>query len=82
MGRLNLITRVRRKGKQEGQGQREEDIMMDTEIREERFADAMLLGLKVEGGYYPQNEEAEKDKKMDFSLELPERAELCSLTWF
>lgn len=51
LGGRSLITRILIKGKQEGQSQIE-DMMMDAEVREERFADAMLLGLKVERGYY------------------------------
>lgn len=39
---------------------------------EERFADAMWLSLRVEGGYYPQNEEAGKSQEIAFLLEIPE----------
>lgn len=46
---------------------------MDAEVREERFADTMLLSLKVEGGYYLKNEESGKGKRTDFPLEIPER---------
>lgn len=49
LGGRSLITRILIKGKQEGQSQIED--MMDAEVREERFTDAMLLGLKVERGY-------------------------------
>lgn len=59
LGGLSLITRILIKGETGNRkvrvrtGRSEiEDMMMDAEVREERFADDMLLGLKVEWGCY------------------------------
>lgn len=49
MARLNLITRVLIRIDRKVSAKRFGD---DIEVREERFEDAMLLGLKMKGGHH------------------------------